>query len=128
MSEDIKKILKMVQDGKITADEASVLIDALKNKGNSLSNSLKPKSLKIYVYDKVNDKKKVDITIPLSMAKNFLKFGLKFIPKDKMQIHADGADFNIDNMEEVINAVENGAQGTLVDVDEEDERVIIKVE
>jgi hypothetical protein len=128
MGEDMKKILKMVQDGKITADEASVLIDALKNKNESISNTTKSKKIKIYVYDKIQDKKKVDITIPIVLAKSFLKFGLKFIPKDKIAVHTGKDGFDIDNLDEIIKAIENGAQGTLVDVDEENERVIIKVE
>ncbi len=125
MSEDIKKILKMVEDGKITSDEASILIEAMRT-NNEIKTPSKAKSIKIYVYDKVNDKKKVDITIPLSIAKSFLKFGLKFAPKDKIQI----GDQSLDSLDfdEIINSIENGAEGTLVDVDEETERVIIKVE
>lgn len=125
MSEDIKKILKMVEDGKITSDEASILIEAMRA-NNEIKTTSRAKSIKIYVYDKVNDKKKVDITIPLSIAKSFLKFGLKFAPKDKIQI----GDQSLDSLDfdEIINSIENGAEGTLVDVDEETERVIIKVE
>jgi hypothetical protein len=125
MSDDIKKILKMLEDGKISVDEAEVLIDAIQNNNSISKTTPRAKSIKIYVYDKVNDKKKVDITIPLALAKNFLKFGLKFAPKD-LKIgdqNLEGVDFD-----EIIRSIENGAEGTLVDVDEEDERVIIKVE
>jgi len=122
MNDDMKKILKMVEDGKITADEASVLIDALKTKDNETAPTSRGRSIKIYVYDKVEDKKKVDITIPLSL----IKFGLKFIPKDKINIDSDGMQ-NID-FDEIMKAVEDGAQGTILDVDEDRERVIIKVE
>jgi hypothetical protein len=125
MSDDIKKILKMLEDGKVSVDEAEVLIDAIQTNNSISKTTAKAKSIKIYVYDKVNDKKKVDITIPLSLAKNFLKFGLKFAPKDLKIGDQDleGVDFD-----EIIRSIENGAEGTLVDVDEDTERVIIKVE
>ncbi len=126
MNEDIKKILKMIEDGKISAEEATVLIDAINEKDATITRTSKAKSLKIYVYDKVQDKKKVDVTIPLSLAKGFLKFGLKFVPDHSLKI--DGKELQNMDFDEIIRAIEEGAQGTLVDIDESDQRVIIKVE
>lgn len=77
MTEEKLRIIKLVEDGKISADEAARLLEALDKTDARPS----PKQLKRkWIHIKVNkgDKDNVDVRIPLAL----LKFGFKFAPKD----------------------------------------------
>ena len=77
MSADRLRILKMVQEGKVSPEEGEDLIKALgETEVLEYTPSKNPKFLKIRV--RQGDKTKVNVTIPMSLA----KLGLKFIPKD----------------------------------------------
>ncbi len=71
MSEDIKRILKLLEDGKINSDQASDLIDAVKEEKAVTHTSINDKNLKINVLKE--GKKKVNFSIPLRFAKAIMK-------------------------------------------------------
>lgn len=118
MNEERLKILKMVEDKKISAEEASRLLDAL-GSGAEEPASGGAKMLRIRVYERDREKPKVNINVPLSL----VKWGLKFIPQSA-KAKIDEHDIDLD---EIISMVEKGNQGKLVDVedDEDGERVEI---
>ncbi len=68
--DEIKRILKMVEEGKLSPDEGAKLIEALDAKEKK-----KGKVLRIYVLSPDGDE--VNIRIPLKL----IKFAKKFIPK-----------------------------------------------
>ncbi|HBM80029.1 MAG TPA: hypothetical protein DD426_04200 [Clostridiaceae bacterium] len=128
MNDEIKKILKMVEEKKITAEEGEKLIDALDENTykvpaeplNTSQNGSKPKFLRIHV----DGDDKVDVKIPLSLVEIGMKFGMKVGPKFSPQMkELEGIDF-----QEIIDAVKNGATGKIVDVHTSDETVEIYVE
>lgn len=72
--ESVLNIMKMVKDGTITPEEATELIKALTDKvTENNARELKKGKLVIHVTPKSEKGEKANITIPLGMAKVFLK-------------------------------------------------------
>ncbi len=75
MKEEKLRILKMVEDGKISADEAARLIEALEKSENRPSErDLKRRWLRVNVTK--DGEQKVNLRVPLAL----LKFGFQFAP------------------------------------------------
>lgn len=124
MREEEFKILKMIEEGKITAEEGAKLLDAIREETTKDSGRFLGKRVKISVVDKSAGRKMVDISVPLPLAKAFLKFGL-----------TSGATFGGFNLkesgvdiEELQKMIDEGLEGTLIQVDDEKEKVEIRVE
>jgi len=119
VSEERMRILEMVEEGKINTKEAMELLDALE--GNP---EIKPKKevkwLKVRVKT-MDDKPKANINIPISLVDVGLKIAKKFDPKLK----ESGLD-QID-IKEIVEAVKNGAEGKIVDVEDEENHTRVKV-
>lgn len=121
-TEERKKILKMVSEGKITAEEAARLLSALSRTGKgkqSESSGKEPRWLRVKVTDVHTGRAKVNVNLPFSMVQVGLKMGAKFVPD------MDGVD--LDGLSE---ALRSGMTGKIIDiVDEEDaQRVEVYVE
>lgn len=85
MTEEKLRIIKLVEDGKISAAEAAQLLEAL-DKTDARPN---PRELKRkWIHIKVNkgDEENVDVRIPLAL----LKFGFRFAPKHMHMKVANG--------------------------------------
>ena len=113
MDENIQKILKMVEEGKIDSQKASELIQALKEKETSEqtpSVNGKAKALRI----KVNSSKgeDVDINFPLK----FIKASIKAFGKLPVNIKGsvDGVE-DID-MKAITDAIENDIEGDIMNI------------
>lgn len=128
MKEEVKKIFKMVEEKKITAEEGERLIDALDESGPQAagngdwnSTGSEPKFLRVHVDDEHD---KVDINVPLSLVEVGLKLGTQFAGKD-----SDAADKlkGID-FKELMEAIKQGARGKLVDVKTEGSIVEVYVD
>lgn len=124
MREEELKILKMIEEGKITAEEGAKLLDAVREETAKDSGRFIGKRVKISVIDKNAGKKKVDISVPLPLAKAFLKYGL-----------VSGATFGGFNLkesgidiDELQKMIDEGLEGTLIQLDDEGEKVEIVVE
>ena len=118
MKEEVMKILKMVEGGKIKAEEALSLLDAIFDTTKTYKKE--GKFLKIHVEEE--DGEKIKISVPL----NFIKFMNKFIPKNvKEKIEEYGVDLN-----EIASLVQEEVPSEpLVDIESEDgERVKIWIE
>lgn len=120
VSEERMQILEMVEDGKITAAEAMELFSALERNDQEIMPKTDAKWLKVRVYT-LDDKPKVNVNIPISLVDVGLKLAKKYDPKLK----ESGLD-NID-LDEILDAIKNGAEGKIVDVIDEEEQTKIKV-
>ncbi|MCD6321789.1 MAG: hypothetical protein J7L77_02065 [Clostridiales bacterium] len=132
-----QKILKMVEDGKITAAEALELIEAL----GSLEKTQEPVSKSVTKGKKTmfriridaggnngKGKAKVNVNIPISVAKKLTSL-TKVIP-DSAKSEMEKEGFNIDelNLKEIIEAIENGDMDEeIVNIDASDEEGGAKV-
>ena len=121
--EERMQILKMIEEGKISAEEGAKLLAALsagsKVEAKREASGPSPKQFRVRVTDLATGRNKVNINIPMSLVNVGIKMGARFAPD------VEGIDFD-----EVVAAIKSGSQGKIVDVvDEEDgERVEIYVE
>jgi hypothetical protein len=133
MSEDRLRILKMVEDKKITAEEAAKLLAAM----DSPASQGKAHWLKVRVFDRGSDKPKVRVTVPLSILKIAGKLGGKFsvmMPDEaKEQLEAKGIKLDAESLEDIEKLFDQLAVNgryQLVDVedDEDGERVEVYID
>ncbi|ATP42139.1 hypothetical protein CSE16_20170 [Solibacillus sp. R5-41] len=116
MKEEITKVLKMVQEGKIDAETGSELIQVLKEKeeiGNNVpekSDNYFDKTLKIRVVSAENDN--VAVNLPIKLVKVVLMAGHSIaasIPQSEKYVK--DLDINL-----IIEAIDNELVGPIVDV------------
>lgn len=120
------KILKMIEEGKINAEEGAKLLSALSNSAKINNHSWNTKAaptnahwLRIRVTDINTGRSKASVQIPLALVDAGMKIGAHFAPE------VEGVD-----MSNVMDALRQGVTGKIIDVlDEEDgEHVEIFVE
>lgn len=123
-SEERMKILKMIEEGKLSAEEGTKLLSALSDKRlltppRPPGMSGGPRWLRIRVTDIRSGRSKASVQIPLALVDAGMKIGAHFAPE------VQGVD-----MSNVMDAVRSGMMGKIIDVtDEEDgEHVEIYVE
>lgn len=120
VSEERMQILEMVEEGKINTKDAMELLDALERNQELIKPKTEAKWLKILVRT-MDDNPKVNVNIPLSLVDVGLKLAKKFDPK----LEESGLD-QID-LDEIIEAVKNGAEGQIVDVEDEENQTKVKI-
>jgi len=120
-SEERAMILRMVEEGKISAEEGARLLAALGDDGQTVpprSNAPADASfdtstaLRIRVSDAVTGKPKVNVNIPVGL----VRLGLRFVPKSA----------NID-VERIMHALDTGIKGRIVDVVAEEEGTHVEI-
>ena len=129
-NEERLKILSMLQDGVINADQAANLLESLSEehveakKGaqapiTSNSGAGGGKFFRVRVTDTDNGKTRVNIRLPIGLVGAGLKMGMKFSPE------IEGID-----VETLQDFLSNGAIGQIVDVydDEDGEHVEVFIE
>ncbi len=124
-TEERMKILNMISEGKISAEEGAKLLAALsegtKRKGMNLKmgQPSTPRWFRVRVTDLETGKDKVNVNLPMSLVDVGTRMGARFAPE------LDDMDFD-----EIIEQIRSGAQGKIVEVEDVDEgeRVEIYVE
>ncbi|MCE5259054.1 MAG: FKBP-type peptidyl-prolyl cis-trans isomerase N-terminal domain-containing protein [Chloroflexi bacterium] len=120
-SEERIQILKMVQNGTITADEAAKLLDAIDEAPvrESTEGKGQARRFRVRVTDTASGRSKANINIPIGLVNIGMRMGAKFAPNMS----------DID-MEQVLQAVKDGTLGKIIDVEdtEDGEHVEIYVE
>ena len=125
-SDERLRILKMVQDGKISAEEGVSLIDALeeserlnKEKISSedkfqSSRSVGSRWLRICITEQGSGKVRANIRLPLNVVKAGAKLGARFSPE------VEGLD-----MQTIMDYIRSGATGRIYSVmDQNDDEVL----
>lgn len=123
-SEERMKILKMIEEGKLSAEEGTKLLAALSERRGPTPPRAPgapgaPRWLRIRVTDIRSGRSKASVQIPIALVDAGMKIGAHFAPE------VEGV-----NMSNVMDAVRSGVTGKIIDVtDEEDgEHVEIYVE
>ena len=128
-NEERMKILKMIEEGKISADEGSKLLTALNDSRKGIPMPPRPQGqamgggsarwLRIRVTDIRTGRSKASVQIPLALVDAGMKIGAHFAPE------VEGVD-----MTNVMEALRMGVTGKIIDVtdDEDGEHVEIFVE
>ncbi len=120
ISDERIQILEMVEEGKINTSEATELLDALEGNSVEITPKTNAKWLKIRV-NTMDDNPKVNVNIPISLVEVGLKLAKKFDPK----LEEAGLD-QID-LDEILEAVKNGAEGKIVDVEDEENQTKVQI-
>ncbi|NFG62632.1 MULTISPECIES: hypothetical protein [unclassified Clostridium] len=116
MNEEMSKILKMVQEGKITSEKAEQLIEALNTKSTSIETlgntsndtDIINKMLKIKVTSHEGDD--VNVNLPIKFIKTMLKTIGKIPIADNIK-GMENLDLNL-----ISDAIDNNLSGKIVDV------------
>ena len=122
-AEERLQILKMIEEGKISASEGAELIRALDESSQQVKDPLKgasqPRWFRVRVTDVTNGRHKVNINIPIGLVNVGMKMGARFTSEIE--------GFNYDDIAEAIRI---GRQGKIVDHTNksENERVEIFLE
>ncbi|CEN83123.1 Uncharacterised protein [[Clostridium] sordellii] len=133
--EDKKRVLKMIEEGKISAEEGLKLLEALEsNPGDKVKVNKQPivdeneflkidknssKEKMIYIRVISSDGERVKVNIPIGF--------FKVLGSNSLMGSANLDKYNID-INSIIDAVENGFEGRLVEVNSDDgDRVIIEI-
>lgn len=109
-------ILRMIEEGKINAEEGARLIRALGEPKPSARPSSEPfdtsRSLRIRVTDLGADRPRVNVTVPIGL----VKLALRWIPAD---VGIDVADIQ--------GAIDAGVRGPLVEVTDQEQNVRVEI-
>lgn len=132
--EDKKRILKMVEEGKITAEEAIKLLDVLDSNEKcdivvkeeviedddffDIKNDGK-KGKMLFVRVKSKDGSKVKVNIPLEFIK--IMGGIGSMYSSELE------KYNID-IAKLMDAIDNGFVGRIVEVEDGDDKVIVEIQ
>jgi hypothetical protein len=129
--EERLKILSMVQEGKITPEDAAQLLEAINSAPSTQARRTapptspeadlpglgrKPRWLRVRVTDTDSGKPRVNVRLPISMVSVGLKMGSKFAPQ------IEGLD-----PAELMQIIESGELGQIVDVFDEDDGEHVEV-
>jgi len=120
MSEERARILQMISEGKVTAEEGARLLSAL-DTATPPSQSPKKSSrwFHVRVTDLETDRVKVNVNLPLNLVGVATRMGARFSPEVE----------NFD-WDELMAAIEEGAAGKLVEVEDQEghERVEVFID
>lgn len=123
-TEERMQVLKMIEEGKITAQEGAELIRLLTleepNQPKApLKGASKPRWFRVRVTDVNSGRRKVDINIPIGFVETGMRMGARFIPELEDSQYVD-----------LMETVKSGRQGKVIDVydDEGGEHVEVFVE
>ena len=113
-AEERMRILQMIQEGKITAEEGAKLLEALGSRKKPPMPPQPPRApgrdtrlLHVRITDLDSGKTKVNVNIPMGLVNVGIKLGARFAPSST----------NI-NYDEIMDAIRSGASGRLVDVED----------
>lgn len=114
MNEERLQILKMVQQGTITAEEAAKLLGALDDSARGPARDApqgNARWIRVRITDQNTGKKKVNVNIPMGVAEAAVRLGARF-GTHKVPEMGD-LDLN-----EILTAVRTGNFGKVVDIDD----------
>ena len=117
-TEERTKILEMIRDGRITADEGARLLKALQTGNLKQDTSRAPRWLRVRVTDTDTGKPKVNVNLPMGLVNVGMRLGARFTASGDSQFDANAA----------LQAIRSGKMGKIVDLVEHGEHIELWVE
>ena len=113
------RILRLVESGNVTAEEAARLLDSLQVKQEHTDEPKRNRIVRVRVTNLANNRQKANVTVPVSLIDVGLRLATRLVP----QIRGSA-------LEDLLHAIENGTTGRLLDLQdlEEGERIEIYAE
>jgi hypothetical protein len=116
VSDEKDRVLKLLEEKKITAEEAARLLDAISRSDGGEGRN---RFLKVRVFDRNSEQAKVNVTLPIGL----VKWGMNFIPDSaKAKIEEQEIDMKL-----ITEALEKGITGKIVDVEDEEKGQHVEV-
>jgi len=117
-SEERLKILKLVEEGKISPEEAARLLAAVgkAERRRASTTSTEGRWLRVRVTDMDSGKMAVNVNLPVSLVNVGLRMGARFVPE------MEGVSMN-----ELDEAIRRGVTGKIIDIVDEQERQRVEV-
>jgi hypothetical protein len=116
-AEERLKILEMIREGTINAEEGARLLQALNLNAKKQAGQVRePKWLRVQVTDVKSGKQKVHVNLPMSLVNVGIRLGARFIPN---------TDIDADDL---MDQIRSGATGKVADMVVEGEHVEVWVE
>jgi len=120
VSEERMKILQMLEEGKISPDEATTLLRVLDGGQRTTPSVVGPgganRFLRIQVSDMDSGKAKVNVTIPMGLVGAGLRMAERFAPEFE--------GFDLQELEEMLAS---GAMGKMVEVRDEEDNELVEI-
>lgn len=120
-TDDRLRILRMVEEGQISAEEGARLLEAITDDAARVRarTAARPRSLRVVVTDLHSRRQKINVTIPASLVTVGLKLGARLFPRNASVTNDD-----------VLRAIEGDMPGRIFELQdlEEGERIEIFVE
>jgi len=119
LTDERNRILRLVESGNVTAEEAIRLLDAIESKQEHTDERKRKRIARVRVTNLATNRQKANVTIPVSLIDVGLRLGTRLVP----QIRGSA-------LEDLLRAIESGNTGRLLDLQdlEEGERVEIFAE
>lgn len=118
-TEERMKILKMISEKQISAEEGARLLETLRTttaEPQGRADASKAKWLRIRVTDRATGRAKVNVSIPTGLVDVGLKMGARFAPEmagmDTSAIH---------------QAIKEGIQGRIIEVEDEEDNERVEI-
>ncbi len=119
-AEERTRILKMLEEGTINAEEATKLLQALAagRSGAAGPGAVRRETrwLRVRITDTATNKAKVSINIPMGLVRTGIRMGARFIPSDS------GVDY-----QEIMDAIEGGETGKIFEMVDEEQAEKIEI-
>ena len=125
MSNEIEKVLRLVEEGKINAKEGARLIELIKSPKDPKATKEIPmkKRLRIKVFEQ--EQQQINVTIPIRLVQVLLKLGkgiATVIPESNKYITEEDVDA-------IAEAIEQQVEGEIINItSDEGERFIVSIE
>jgi hypothetical protein len=123
METETQRVLEMLQAGQITPEQAAKLLEALDTAAARPTPAGRPRTLRINVTDTRSGRTRVNVNVPLGLIEVASKLGLSLGIKRAPELAAV-------NFDEIMAAIKNGAEGKIVDIEDDDEgqHVVVMVD
>lgn len=114
-SDERMSILRMLEQGKLSAEEAGKLLDALSVGPQQHAEPHRNERIRVAVSK--NGVSQVNIALPMELA----RIALRFIPPDAL------SEESMPSPKDILRLIEEGVQGPIIDISKEDENVRIQM-
>lgn len=123
MGDERMQILRMVEEGKVSAEEASKLLEAVGSgapAGGKVGEPTRRRNRMLRIHVREGEGTKVNVNVPLDLA----RIALQFIPTAALKTESGGSLLDV---EEIMRLLEEGIEGKIVDVVEESSNTRVEV-
>ncbi len=119
MKDDRLQVLRMIESGKISAEEGLRLLEACEG-AQEVTRGSRPRWLRVRVFHPSTGRTKANVNVPLSL----LETGLRFIPGGVLRLGPDLGELDLDG---VLRLVRSGQLGKVLELTSEEEDVKVEI-